>query len=153
MTRDSLRGIVVTRRTALLVGAGALAAVLAGCVGRRSDQAAVQAALQAAVERVPDYVDGAIHFVDGASPGTSITGNIVVDTATTAETEQALERIHEAIVRTYLQQPDVRTAGVRIRAYPPTDAQAVVESADIAAAPGEVAVDTDQLAAQFGLTG
>lgn len=141
----------VARRTVLLGGVGAAGLALAGCFGGRSDTAAVQEALQEAVESLSEYVAGNIQYQDGFSQGTVMSGNIVVGTSTRAETERALERVHETLLRAYLQQSNVRNASVKFRAYPPDREDEVVTSADIAAPPGEVSVDTDDLIEQFDI--
>lgn len=141
----------VARRTVLLGGVGAAGLALAGCFGGRSDTAAVREALQEAVESLPEYVTGTIQYQDGFSQGTWISGNIVVRTTTRTETEQALERLHETLLRAYLQQPNVRNASVRFRAYPPDREEEVVTSADIAAPQGKTSVDTDDLIEQFDI--
>ena len=141
----------VTRRTVLSVGIGALGLALTGCFGGRSDVQAVQRTLQAAVEDLPEYVAGKVQYQDGFSAGTSISGNISVATTTRAETEQALERIHEALIRAYLPQRNVRLASVRMRAYPPDQRNEVVTSADIAGSEDSVSVDTDDLIEQFDI--
>lgn len=141
----------VTRRTVLAAGVGALGLALTGCFSGRSDVETVQRALQAAVEDLPEYVAGKVQYQDGFSQGTSISGNISVATTTRAETERALERIHEALIRSYLPQTNVRLASVRMRAYPPDQANEVVTSADIVGPEDRVSVDTDDLIEQFDI--
>ncbi|MGO1838634.1 MAG: hypothetical protein ACTH2J_01660 [Candidatus Microbacterium stercoravium] len=149
------RAAAFTRRALFAGGVASLALTLTGCVhlglGERSDAEAVQRALQAEVEALPEYADGTVKYVDGVSSGTTISGVLRVRSSSREQTEQALNRIHEALVRTYIEQPYVRRSFVRMTVSPSDDAQATVESADVAPTEYGATPTTDDIIAQFGL--
>jgi len=145
-----------TRRALFASGIATLAAAaLAGCgllgAGERSDEEAVQRALQAAVEELPEYADGTVQYADGISSGRTISGVLRVNSASREQTERALTRIHEALIRAYVGQPHVQKAFVRLSAAPSDDAAASVESAEVAPPREGANTTTDDLMAQFGL--
>lgn len=145
----------ITRRVLFAGGVATLGLALAGCgilgAGERSDPEAVQRALQGAVEALPEYADGTVQYVDGISSGTTISGVLRVKSTSREESERALTRIHEALIRTYLTQPSVRKAFVRMTVSPHDDASGTVDSADVAPPEEGANTTTDDLAAQFGL--
>lgn len=101
--------------------------------------------------RAPESADGTVKYVDGLSSGTTISGVLRVHSSSREQTEQALNRIHEALVRTYIEQPDVRRSFVRMTVSPSDAAQATVESADVAPSEHGATPTTDDIIAQFGL--
>lgn len=143
--RALFAGVVATLGLATVVGCG----VIGG--GERSDAEAVQRALQAAVEELPEYADGTVQYSDGISSGMTISGVLRVNAASREQTQRALTRIHETLIRTYVAQPHVQEAFVRLSAAPSDDAAAVVESAEVAPSAEGANTTTDDLVVQFGL--
>ena len=132
---------------------GALSVVMvftAGCTPR-SDQSAVQAALQSTLGAVPGYVDGTIQYQDGPSSGTTISAVLAVTATDREGTAEALKSVLEAVVRTYIDQPDVRTAFVRISASPEGDRSIHVDTADIVTPSEGANATTDDVASHFML--
>jgi len=144
-----------TRRTLFAGGVASLALALAGCgvlgSGERTDPETVQRELQTAVEALPEYADGVIQYVDGISSGTTISGVLRVNSTSREQTERALTRIHEALIRTYLEQPRAQKAFVRMSVSPTNDEAAIVESAEVSPPADGTNTTTDDLAVQFGL--
>ena len=94
---------------------GIIASLLAACgVGGRSDVDAVQDALRAAVQELPEHLDGAVQFQDSSTAGTTLSGVLVLAGEDREQIEQSLLTVLETVTRTYLAQPDVRTAYVRV---------------------------------------
>lgn len=140
----------MTRRTAIAGGAAGLLLLAAGC-GARSDIPAVREALQSAMEDVPGYVAGTLHYQDQATVGTTIGGVLAVTGSTREESADVLADILETVTRTYLDQPNVRTAFVRLSAHPQSDESTTVETGDIVPTGDGGNTTTDDLAEHFGL--
>ncbi|WP_238147956.1 hypothetical protein [Rothia halotolerans] len=142
---------IISRRTALAGALSMLTVFATGCAPR-SDQAAVQAALQSAVDAVPGYVGGTIQYQDGFSPGTTISAVLTVTATDREGTAEVLSSILEAVIRTYVDQPDVRTGFVRISASPEGDQTISVNTADIVKPSEGANATTDDVASHFKLS-
>ena len=140
-----------TRRGILAGGIGLLGLALTGCFSTRSDIPAVTAAMQAAVEKVPGYLRGTVHFQDGFSQGTVINAIIAVNTTTREETAQVLRAMLEAVIGVYVEQPNVRRASVLVEAHQEDDRNARVKAIDVIDSTESATVSTDDLKREFGL--
>lgn len=131
---------------------GIIASLLAACgVGGRSDVGAVQDALRSEVEALPEHLDGQVQFQDTTNAGTTISGVLTLAGDDREQVEQSLLTVLEAVVRTYREQPDVRTAYVRLEGHPDGDRATRVVSADVVAPSSGANITTDDLATHFGL--
>ncbi|WP_291792624.1 hypothetical protein [Brevibacterium sp.] len=140
----------ISRRSAISGGVSGLLLLAAGCAPR-SDIDAVTAALQTAVEGTPAYVKGKVFFQDGFSPGTFMGGTLIVDAADRQQAADVLTTILEAVIRTYLDQPNVRNASVDIGVRTQIDDQIYVRAHEVIPPADRATVDTDDLIAHFGL--
>lgn len=131
---------------------GIIASLLAACgVGGRSDVDAVQDALRAAVQELPEHLDGAVQFQDSSTAGTTLSGVLVLAGEDREQIEQSLLTVLETVTRTYLAQPDVRTAYVRLEAHPDGDRSTRVTTADVVPPASGANPTTDDLATHFDL--
>ncbi|MCT1619211.1 hypothetical protein [Janibacter hoylei] len=137
-----------TSRRAVLLGA--LILPVAAC-GRRSDVPAVQAALRSAVEALPEHVAGLVQYQDSTSAGTTISGVLTLQGSDRAAVTASLERVLEAVARTYRDQADVRTAFVRLEAHPADDPATRVLTTEVVAPSEDANTTTDDLDAHFDL--
>lgn len=141
--------MVSIARRALLIGA--LGTSLAACGGSRSDIPAVTAALQQAVEALPEYRSGKVHFQDSATAGTFIGGVLALEGADRDAVASSLEAVLEAVIRTYRDQPDVRSAHVRLETSPASDSSTRVLTTDVVTPSEGANATTDDLEDHFGL--
>ena len=141
----------ISRRIALTGALSMLPVLATGCT-RRSDQAAVQAALQSAVDAVPGYVGGTIQYQDGFSSGTTISAVLAVTATDREGAAEVLEDVLEAVIRTYVDQPHVRTGFVRISASPEGDRTISVDTADVVEPAEGANATTDDVASHFKLS-
>lgn len=131
---------------------GIIASLLAACgVGGRSDVGAVQDALHAAVEALPEHLEGQVQYQDSTNAGTTIGGVLTLAGEDREQVEQSLLTVLESVVHTYREQPDVRTAYVRLEGHPEGDRATRVVSADVVAPTSGANITTDDLAAHFDL--
>lgn len=131
---------------------GIIASLLAACgVGGRSDVDAVQDALRAAVQELPEHLNGAVQFQDSSTAGTTLSGVLVLAGEDREQIEQSLLTVLETVTRTYLAQPDVRTAYVRLEAHPDGDRSTRVTTADVVPPASGANPTTDDLATHFSL--
>lgn len=135
-------------RRSLLVGAVGL--TLTAC-GGRSDIAAVRNALQEAVEGLGEYRGGQIQYQDSSTAGTIISGILDLAGDDRDGVAESLTAVLEAVIRAYREQPDVRTAFVRIRGQLVADANTRVESNETVRPSSGANVTTDDLEEHFGL--
>lgn len=137
-----------TSRRAVLLGA--LILPVAAC-GRRSDVPAVQVALRSAVEALPEHIAGLVQYQDSTSAGTTISGVLTLQGSDRAAVTASLERVLEAVARTYRDQADVRTAFVRLEAHPADDPATRVLTTEVVAPSAGANTTTDDLDAHFDL--
>lgn len=140
--------MALARRSLLLAP---IALGVAACGDRRSDVPAVQAALQAAVESLPAWRGGQIQYQDSASAGTTISGVLVLAGDDRDAVAASLTSVLEAVIRTYVDQPQTRTAYVRLEGHPEGDRSTRVEAADVVQPAEGANVTTDDLTEHFGL--
>lgn len=137
-----------TSRRAVLLGW--LVLPVAAC-GRRSDVPAVRAALRSAVEALPEHVAGLVHYQDSFSTGTTIGGVLTLQGSDRAAVTASLERVLEAVARTYRDQANVRTAFVRLEAHPADDPATRVLTTEVVAPTESATTTTADLDAHFDL--
>lgn len=131
---------------------GIVASLLTACgLGPRSDAEAVAAALQEAVAAHPEHLDGQVRFQDSTNAGTTISGVLALAGEDRDQVEASLLSVLETVVRTYAQQPGVRTAYVRLEAHPDGDRRTRVMSAEVVEPSSGANVTTEDLAAHFGV--
>ena len=107
--------------------------------------------MQSAVEKVPEYIRGTVHFQDGFSQGTVINAIITVNTTTREETAQVLRAMLEAMIGAYVEQPNARKASVLVEAHQEDDRNARVKAIDVIDSAESANVSTDDLKQEFGL--
>lgn len=148
VTGPAVFDLAVVGRRSLLVGFVGL--TLAAC-GGRSDIPAVRDALQKAVEALDEYRDGQIQYQDSSAAGTTISGVLDLAGDDRDGVAESLTAVLEAVIRAYREQPDVRTAFVRITGQRDADANTRVESSEVVRASEDANVTTDDLEEHFDL--
>lgn len=130
---------------------GIVGSLLAACgMGGRSDVGAVQDALRAAVEALPEHRGGLVQFQDSTNAGTTIGGVLILAGADREQVEESLLSVLVTVLGTYREQPNVRTAFVRIEAHPEGDTATRVLTTDVITPNSGANATTEDLEAQFG---
>lgn len=129
---------------------GALTVSLTACGGL--DERSVRDDLQEAVEGVPQYALGQIHFSDNFTQGTVISGILRISGDDEAAVTTGLEAILEAVARTYPTGLGVDAADIKLTGYPiGDDTEFAVSAIDALEVPSTTRVTTDHLREHFGL--
>lgn len=130
---------------------GIVGSLLAACgMGGRSDVGAVQDALRAAVEALPEHRGGLVQFQDSTNAGTTIGGVLILAGTDREQVEESLLSVLVTVLGTYREQPNVRTAFVRIEAHPEGDTATRVLTTDVITPSSGANATTEDLEAQFG---